>query len=496
LAGFLRGLRKEELSPAVLLIVGRVFPEAEKVALDVGHVMLARVLGKKRQAVLRDEPLSILMVNRYFRDIAAAGGKASRKKKEHLIESLLGQASELERKYILRSLSGEMRIGVSEGLMLEAIARAANVDLELLRRKLMFSGDLGYIAEVALTRGREGLSEIGIRLYTPLKPMLAEMAHSIEEVFKLGGFALEYKYDGARIQIHKGRKVRIFSRRLSDVTGSLPEIVELARGIAAGEAILEGEVVAVDKQGKPLPFQELMRRFRRVHDVKALEHELPLKLYLFDVLYLDGKALVDEGYEERWKTLSSIAPEELLAERIIPGDKDEAMEFLRRALKAGHEGLMAKVLRSPYTPGRRGKKWLKLKESESLDAAIIAAEWGHGRRRGWLSNYHLAVRDVSGGFAMVGKTFKGLTDEEFKWITRELQKYKVSEGEGIVYVEPRLVVEVAFDEIQRSPRYSSGYALRFARIKRIREDKSVEDIDTLDRLRELYKKQFAYKGRK
>ena len=289
--------------------------------------------------------------------------------------------------------------------------------------------------------------------------------------------------------------MRIFSRRMSDVTGSLPDIVELVAGqVHSRDMILEGEVVAVGEDGRPLPFQDLMRRFRRVRDVEEMVRLIPLRLHLFDILYLDGRLLIDESYRERWRLLESVCPEELLAKRIVTDDVGEAEEFFRRALEEGHEGLMAKRLDSPYTPGRRGKLWLKIKPAETLDVVIVAAEWGHGRRRGWLSNYHLAVRDGD-GFSMVGKTFKGLTDEEFEWMTRKLLELKVRETPTTVYVRPEVVVEVAFNEVQRSPHYPSGYALRFARIKRIRLDKGPKDADSLDRLRELYERQFRYKAR-
>lgn len=308
----------------------------------------------------------------------------------------------------------------------------------------------------------------------------------------------KYKFDGARIQIHnKGGEVKVFSRRLTDVTQSVPDIVELGhKSVHTEEALVEGEAVACGKGGKPTPFQELMRRFTRVHDVKSMVEEVPLKLYLFDILYLNGKMLIDTPYENRWKLLAETCDENILAPRIVTGDRRDAEEFLESALKAGHEGLMAKALSSDYAPGVRGKKWFKIKPSDKMDLVIVAAEWGYGRRKGWLSNYHLAARDdETGEYIMLGKTFKGLTDEEFAEMTRRLKELQVSEDRYTVYVKPGIVVEVAYNEIQHSPRYKSGLALRFARITRIRTDKAPRDADTIRRVSELYEKQFERKAK-
>ncbi len=257
---------------------------------------------------------------------------------------------------------------------------------------------------------------------------------------------------------------------------------------------MEGEVVAVDDVGRPLPFQDLMRRFRRVHDVEALAKQIPLELYLFDALVMDGKSLIDSPYTARWKALEKVVGKEFLVPRLLKPGRKQGEAFLQKALAAGHEGLMAKDPQSSYTPGKRGKRWLKVKLAETLDVAIIAAEWGHGRRKGWLSNYHLGVRGRGGVFQMIGKTFKGLTDEEFQEMTRRLLELKVKETPYVVYVKPSVVVEVAYNEIQKSPHYRSGFALRFARITRIRDDLSPEDADTMERLRGLYQRQFERKG--
>ncbi|HLE64799.1 MAG TPA: ATP-dependent DNA ligase, partial [Candidatus Bathyarchaeia archaeon] len=360
--------------------------------------------------------------------------------------------------------------------------------------------NLGDLARRAILEGHASVEQVSLRLFVPVKPMLAEMAKDVGQVLEehKDGSAFEYKFDGARIQIHrKGGKVRIFSRRLTDVTDSLSEIVEFAKTqVRASEYLLEGEVVAIGEGGKPVPFQDLMRRFRRVHDIEEMVGKLPLRLYLFDALQVEGRVLIDLPYTERWMALENFVSPEALAPRIISKERDHVEEFLKAALKEGHEGLMAKSVTSDYSPGARGKKWFKIKPAETLDVVIVAAEWGSGRRVGWLSNYHLGVRDEeTGEFLVVGKTFKGLTDAEFEAITKRLQDLKVRETRYTVHVKPAIVAEVAYNEVQKSPVYKSGFALRFARIARFRDDKSPEDADTLQRLRQIYEKQFEYKGR-
>jgi DNA ligase-1 len=395
---------------------------------------------------------------------------------------------------------GEMRIGVVEGVLLDAISSASGVKKELVRRAHMLHGDIGDVARLAMEKGDEALEKMSLRLFVPVKPMLAEMADSIRQV--LGehhdGTAFEYKFDGARIQIHrKDNMIRIFSRRLTDVTDSIPEVVDFAKvQIKAENYLVEGEVVATGANGKPVPFQDLMRRFLRVHGIPSMVERLPLKLYLFDVLEVDGKPMIDEPYAARWKILSEIVLPDFLAPRIVSSDAEEVERFMQTALKAGHEGLMAKSLTSNYSIGARGKKWFKVKPADKLDVVIVAADWGSGRRVGWLSNYHLAVRDENTGqFLVVGKTFKGLTDAEFETITKRLQELKNREGRYTVYVRPEIVAEVAYNEIQKSPRYKSKFALRFARIARFRDDKGPEEADTLQHLQQLYDKQFENKAR-
>ncbi len=477
LSNFLKQLDKEEIPPAVLLITGQVFPESSDKTLDVSWKTIEKALHSKQETLLGRE-LSIRDTYNYFQEIAKV---SQRKKKERIISSLLSQATEKERTYILKNFFGEMRIGASEGILLEAIAHAAGLPKEEVKRSHALLGNLGETAVRALI---EKTLPTKIVLFQPIKPMLAQMGDLNDITEKM---ALEYKLDGARIQIHKDGKIRIFSRQLTDVTDSLPDIVEMVQDFP--ESVTEGEVVA-EKGGKPLPFQELLRRFRRIHDITTATEDVPLRLYVFDVLFLKGETLLNYPYTERMKILSEFA-ELFLVRKVVTGNVKEAEEFLNEALQKGHEGLMAKNLDSLYVPGKRDRNWLKIKPAETLDLVIAAGEWGHGRRKGWLSNYHLSTKE---GF-VIGKTFKGLTDQQFQGMTEKLLTLKKSEDPYTVYVTPGVVVEVAYNEIQKSPNYPSGFALRFARIKRIRADKSPEDADTLEKVKELYENQFKYKQR-
>ncbi len=529
LADFLLELSPAEVPPAVRLIIGQVFPEWDGRALKVswrtvntvideltdtppglrGEIVSQAVDGGEAVRMLLEHvpgrlpdppPLTILEVFYTFEAIAATAGKGSKARKEALLRKLLTRATPVEAKHLVKIIYQEMRHGVSEGTMLDAIAQAGGVKPRLVRRANQFWGDLGEVALTALSEGEAGLKTASIRLFRPLKPMLAQTAQALDEAFErfMGRVALEYKLDGARVQIHRrGPEVRVYSRQLADVTASLPDVaIEIRDTLAVGEAILEGEAVAVDAEGRPLPFQHLMRRFRRLHSVAAAIEEIPVQLHLFDVLYIDGKSLVDAPYHARWTTLESSAGGLNLVPRLIPHTLEEGVAFAEAAYREGHEGVMAKDLDSSYTPGMRGKSWLKLKHVLSLDLVIVAADWGYGRRHGWLSNYHLAARDVkTGQYLVVGKTFKGLTDAEFQAMTQQLLALEQSRKGGTVFVQPQVVVEVLFNEIQESRQYRSGLALRFARIHRLREDKVPATADTIQTVRQLYDRQFQYKGR-
>ncbi len=386
-------------------------------------------------------------------------------------------------------LMGDLRQGALAGVMVEAVARAAKLPTASVRRALMFSGDLGEIAVAALTHGREGLRRFSLQLFRPVQPMLAQTADEVEEALEgLDVATLEYKLDGARVQVHRaGDEVRVYTRRLNDVTPAVPELVERVAALPVREIVLDGEALALRSDGRPHPFQQTMRRFGRKLDVERMRRELPLQGFYFDCLLLDGEELIDRPAAERLEALGQALPAELAIPRAVAGQLSEAQGFLEAALAVGHEGIMVKALDAPYEAGRRGSSWLKLKPSHTLDLVVLAAEWGSGRRRGWLSNLHLGARDPeSGGYVMLGKTFKGMTDEMLEWQTHRLQELEIGRDEWIVYVRPELVVEIAFKEIQESPRYPAGLALRFARVKRYRPDKPADGADTVQSVRAIY----------
>lgn len=500
ISAFLKAVSPEEVPMVTLFLAGKAFPESDPRVLEISYATISDAGKNLGQSRLTEHALTIRDVYDTLGRIAQASGSKSRDRKLSLLQTILTQTSPVEAEFLTRMMLGEMRIGVVEGVLLDAIAEASGVSRDLVRRANMLHGDIGDVANRAMSQGADALERITLRLFVPVKPMLAEMADDAQQALEehKDGIAFEYKFDGARVQIHrKDDKVRIFSRRLTDVTDSIPEIVDFAKTqVKASEFLIEGEVVATGAAGKSIPFQDLMRRFRRVHEIEDMAEKIPLKLYLFDVLQVDGRTMIDEPYADRWKTLSRLVSKERLAPRIITSDVGRVESFMQSALKEGHEGLMAKSLSSNYSIGARGKKWFKIKPADKLDVVIVAAEWGSGRRVGWLSNYHLAVRDEdSGEFLVVGKTFKGLTDVEFETITKRLQELKTRDGPYTVYVKPAIVAEVAYNEVQKSPRYKSGFALRFARISRFRDDKKPEDADTLQRLRQLYDKQFENKAR-
>jgi DNA ligase-1 len=353
----------------------------------------------------------------------------------------------------------------------------------------MMAGALAPVARAALVDGQASLARFGIQLFQPVQPMLAQPAQDVSEALGQlrNDVSLEWKLDGARIQAHKsGHEVRVFSRNLRDVTAAVPEVVDAMRGLDVNDAIVDGEVIALRLDGSPHPFQVTMQRFGRKLDVERLRAEIPLTPFLFDCLYADGQSLIDETQDARVVTLEALAPS-LVVPRLVRPSSESAARFLDETLRRGHEGLMVKSLSAAYAAGRRGQQWLKVKVARTLDLVILAAEWGHGRRTGWLSNLHLGARDpVHGGFVMLGKTFKGLTDEMLAWQTEKLRALEISHDRYTVYVKPELVVEIAFNEVQESPQYPGGLTLRFARVKGYRQDKSAADTDTIDTVRELF----------
>jgi len=531
-ADFLGQLNEDEVEPAISMILGRSFPKWDQRNLDVSWSTLVTVIRKltgidwksfssilkdqgdigstveivfqtskiRKQTTLLDKPLTILEVRRILETMAETSGQGSKERKERLVETLIGKANALEAKYIVKVIIGEMRIGFQEGLMEAAVSKAFNIPLRIIQSASLLTGDIGEVAQVCKREGREGVLRIGFTMFKPVKPMLAQMAEDPAEALKEHGgrTAFEYKLDGARIQIHKQKEeIKIFSRRLTAITQSLRDVMQkIHDNMKTDECILEGEVIAVGVDSHPLPFQHLMRRFRRVHEIDRMIEQIPVKLYLFDMLYADGESLIDQPYVERRERLTEIAGGIPLASQIVTDDQEQANKFLRRATDEGHEGLVAKRLDSPYTPGVRGKHWFKIKETlEPLDLVIVAAEYGYGRRHGWLSDYYLGARNGRQGFAIVGKTFKGLTDQEIVEMTRQLKEIAIEEKGHKVTVLPKIVVEVAYNEIQRSPRYKSGMALRFARITRIRDDKTPDEADTIQKARQIYERQFEKKAK-
>jgi DNA ligase 1 len=466
-------------------------------AADFGEVV---EMTLKLRAADPEPTLTIGELNEKFAEIAAIEGRHARNRKLDALRDLFTRASAFEAKYVAKILIGEMRHGVSEGLMLEAIARMGARPVTEVRRIHMLEADLGRVVRMIRSPGAEktGASESSpaARAVKPLKPMLAFPVADVAEAFATLGpdLSFEHKLDGARVQIHHAGEggVRIFSRRLNEITESIPDVVEIVNRLGSRHAILDGEVIGVDASGRPAAFQDLMRRFGRTRDVDKARVEQPLKLYVFDVLALDGALTIDRPWAERismLEELQSSAGLEIL-ERVIKPHLAAAEKFYADAVAAGYEGVMAKSLASAYTPGARGRGWLKIKHTHTLDLVIVAAEWGYGRRHGWLSNYHLAARDPNrGGYAELGKTFKGLSDEQFRVMTERLLALKVAESRGVVIVRPEVVVEVAYNDIQRSPNYDAGMALRFARIVRIRDDKSAEQADTIEAVTADYERQ-------
>lgn len=420
--------------------------------------------------------------------IKAVGGPGAKALRDELLRVLFERATGAERGFLLELISGELRQGALDGLLVDAVARVSGVDVELVRRATMIAGDLPAVAVAALREGAAGLAAFHIELFRPLRPMLAASADTPAQAMVLLGdeVYLDHKLDGVRVQIHRdGDQVRVYTRHLQDVTGMVPEVAQAARTFPWEQFVLDGEAIALRRDGAPHPFQVTMRRFGRKADVGLLRLELPLTTVVFDALMLDGEETIDWPARRRFEALRRLPAANHVVRELV-GDKDGAEAFYAGALDAGHEGVMAKDPRGTYQAGARGRSWLKVKPAHTLDLVVLAAEWGSGRRRTWLSNLHLGARDPEGGgFVMLGKTYKGLTDELLAWQTDALQAIQTRTNGWQVFVRPELVVEVAFNDVQRSPQYPGGVALRFARIRRYRPDKSASDADTLDAVRAL-----------
>lgn len=476
LAGLLRRLAPDEIEIVVAYLSGG----ARQGKIGIAY----RGLQSAGAEPAPTPALTVLEVDAALDQIAGASGRA----KPERLRDLLARATAEEQHFLRRLLVGELRQGALEGLMVEGVAKASGLGLESVRRAAMTAGDIATVAKAALTEGAAGLDAFQVQLFRPVQPMLAQSAEDVSDaIAELGEAALEYKMDGARIQVHRsGDDVVVFSRALNDVTSAVPEVVEAVRAMPVTDTILDGEVISLREDGRPQPFQITMRRFGRKLDVERMRRELPLQPFFFDALHLNGASLLDEPQRRRFGALVEAAPPAIVIPAVVTGDPGAAEEFMKASLATGHEGVMAKSRDATYATGARGQSWLKVKQARTLDLVILAAEWGNGRRQGWLSNLHLGARDtVKGGFAMLGKTFKGLTDEMLEWQTKRLQELEVARDSWTVYVRPELVVEIAFNEIQVSPRYESGLALRFARVKRYRTDKTAAESDTFQTVQAL-----------
>ncbi len=421
-------------------------------------------------------------------------GPGSKQRRIDRLTGLFGECSPAQRDFLFRLLTGELRQGALSGLMVEAVSRAAEVPAAAVRRAVMLSGDLSAVSRAAMSGGREQLETFRVELFRPLQPMLASPIASLEQAAERipqQHMALEIKIDGARVQVHRdGEQVRVYSRLLNDVTASVPEMVETALSAKTSRFVLDGEAYAVRKDGSAHSFQTTMRRFGRSNDVSTLRKRLPIVVVFFDVLVEGDEELIDQPLEERWRRLEQLLPEHQIARRSRP-DPDQAQQTYEEALELGHEGLMIKDLRSPYEAGNRGFSWLKLKPTHTLDLVVLAVEKGSGRRSGWLSNLHLGALDErTGEFVMLGKTFKGLTDDMLRWQTEHLGAIEKRVENGFIHhTEPTLVVEIAFNNIQESPHYPAGMALRFARVKAHRPDKAAQDASTLDQVRAIFRQE-------
>ena len=426
--------------------------------------------------------LTIVEVDELLTEVAGTGGRGSTQRRAEMLTGLLARATAREQDFLTRLLTGELRQGALEGVMTDAVAAAFDVPVEDVRRAFMLSGRLHTTAAAALAGGRQALAEFGLQVGRPIRPMLASPAESLADALaELGAVTVEYKLDGARIQVHRdGDEVHVYTRTLREITASVPELVEQVRGLPCESVVLDGETLALNEDGRPRPFQETMSRFGATSS-----RELLLRPYYFDCLHLDGQDLLDLPLRERLDALERVAGRFRIPGATEP-DEQRAAEVAAQAHAAGHEGVMVKALDSVYAAGRRGKSWQKVKPVHTLDLVVLAAEWGHGRRRGYLSNLHLGARDPDGGPpVMVGKTFKGLTDELLAWQTKAFQEIATDSGDWVLYVRPEIVVEIELDGVQVSPRYPGGVALRFARVLRYRPDKEVGEADTIDQVRSL-----------
>ncbi len=490
IAECLRRLAASEIALGVAYLSG----DTRQGRIGIGYAGLKEALAA---APARVPQLTLARVDEAIERFSQIRGEGSAAERQRLLRELFARAIASEQDFLARLLLGELRQGALEGIMLDAIAKAANLPAERVRTAAMRAGGPPVVAEAALTEGEAGLARFALKVFQPVQPMLAQPAEDVADALgRLGAAAFEWKLDGARVQVHKsGEEVRVYTRSLNEVTAAVPEVVAALREVVAREIIVDGETIALKPEGTPYPFQETMRRFGRKLDVEALRATFPLSVFFFDCLLADGEDLTARPARERFDALAKFLPAKILIPRVVTGDQEAAQDFYVEALARGHEGVMAKALAATYEAGSRGAGWLKIKKAHTLDLVVIAAEWGSGRRKGWLSNLHLGALDpATGGFVMLGKTFKGMTDKMLAWQTERLLALEISREGHVVHVRPQLVAEIAFNEIQASPHYPGGFALRFARVKRYRDDKSAKDADTIETVRALYQGQLHRKA--
>jgi DNA ligase-1 len=482
IADTLRTMDAQELELAVTYLSGNI----RQGRIGIGPAALSACAPQAAST----PGLELLEVDARIETLATIRGNGSGARRAAALDALFGQATRDEQRFLLQLLIGELRQGALAGIMLDAIAAVTGVHAAEVRRAAMYESRLGVIARAAREAGAGGLQRFQLRVMSPIAPMLAQTAEDVGEALAVlaADVVFEWKMDGARIQVHKqGDTVRIFTRNLNDVTAAIPEIAGAARALPASQLVLDGEAIAFAPAGRPHAFQVTMRRFGRKLDVERMRKELPMRAYYFDCLRHDHTSLADRPARERFAMLAEVVPAEQLIPRLVTRDPKAATAFYDAALAAGHEGLMAKSLDAPYEAGNRGASWLKIKRAHTLDLVVLAAEWGSGRRRGKLSNLHLGARDPdTNQFVMLGKTFKGLTDEMLEWQTREFLARESHRDAHTVFVRPEIVVEIAFSDLQASPRYPGGLALRLARVKGYRPDKNVDDADTMTAVRGIF----------
>ena len=478
----LRAAEKHEIRLIVNYLAGAM-PQGR---IGLGPAMVSAALDG---AATGTRAVPLTEVDQRLSDIASMQGAGSKQAKTDAFGGLLSQVGEDEQRFLAGLVLGEVRQGALEGVLIDGIAEASALPADAIRRAVMLAADPAPVAQAALVDGLPGLQAFRLHVLSPVRPMLAQPSDTLADAMHgLGEAALQYKLDGARIQVHRaGTDVRIFTRQLHDVTARLPEITDAVLKMPASEFILDGEAIAFGKDARPLPFQVTMRRFGRATRVDEMRDKLPLSGLHFDCLYLDGDELIDQPFSERSTALAGLVDTTARVPQLTTASVPEANRFLRAALELGHEGIMAKSPGSLYAAGNRGSDWLKIKQAHTLDLVVLAAEWGSGRRKGWLSNLHLGARQpADGSFVMLGKTFKGLTDKMLAEQTKALLDRELGREGNVVHVRPELVVEIAVNDIQESRQYPAGMALRFARVKRYRSDKPAVEADTIDTVKALF----------